>query len=428
MSFESFDLSPEILRAVAEEGYTEPTPVQQRAIPTILAGDDVMVGAQTGTGKTAGFALPLLHLLQSRPHAGKHRQPRVLILTPTRELTAQVGDSVKAYSRHLPLRTAIVYGGVKLKPQIDQLRKGVDIVVATPGRLLDHAGQKNVDLSAVEYLVLDEADRMLDMGFIQDIRRIIALMPARRQNLLFSATFSPDIERLAASFLNDPQRIQIARRNSAAEGVVHTVHPVDRSRKRELLIKLIKTHDWPQVLIFVNMKQSVDRLAQWLNKAGIQAAPIHGDKNQGQRTRALADFKKGKLRVLVATDVASRGLDIEDLPYVVNYELPEEVENYVHRIGRTGRAGRIGEAVSLVAADEMALLEEIEVLLDMEINREVIPGFEPDPRIKVVGTALKRRYRSSPDPFPASGDGKQDAPAEHWSKRVGPKGGGETAV
>jgi len=387
-------------------------------MPAILEGRDVMVGSQTGTGKTAGFTLPLLQFLHTRAGAGRKRQPRALILTPTRELAAQVADSVKTYGRHLPLRAAVVYGGVKLKPQIDQLHKGVDILVATPGRLLDHVGQKNVDLSAVEFLVLDEADRMLDMGFIPDIRRILSLLPARRQNLLFSATFSTDIERLASRLLNNPERIQIARSNSAAEGVQHLVHPVDRSNKRELLIRLFKQHDWSQVLIFVNMKQSVDRLAEWLNKAGIQAAPIHGDKNQGQRTRALADFKKGKLRVLVATDVASRGLDIEDLPHVVNYELPEEVENYIHRIGRTGRAGRVGEAVSLVAADEMVLLEEIEDLLDMEIPREVMPGFEPDPRIRVLGNNRRRKVRVDAGDLPAGGDQEQDGPVEHWSKRT----------
>jgi len=420
MTFDIFNFCPEIRRAITEQGYTEPTPVQHRAIPAVLAGRDVMVGSQTGTGKTAGFTLPLLQFLHDSPATDKDRRPRVLILTPTRELAAQVGDSVKTYSRHLPLRSAVVFGGVKLKPQIDTLRRGVDIVVATPGRLLDHARQKNIDLSAVEYLVLDEADRMLDMGFIQDIRRILSMLPAKRQSLLFSATFSPDIERLAARFLHDPERIQIARRNSAAEGVQHLVHPVDRSRKRELLIHLFKTHDWSQVLIFVNMKSSVDRLAQWLNKAGIQAAPIHGDKNQRQRTKALADFKKGRLRVLVATDVASRGLDIEELPHVVNYELPEEVENYVHRIGRTGRAGRVGEAVSLVAADEMVLLEEIENLLDMEIPQQVIAGFEPDPRIRVLGPGRRRRVRAPAESeLPAAAPPRQDAPVEHWSKRTG---------
>jgi ATP-dependent RNA helicase RhlE len=425
MSFDNFGLSTEILRAVAGEGYTEPTPVQRRAIPAIMEGRDVMVGAQTGTGKTAGFTLPMLQLLSTQQPAAGRKHPRALILTPTRELTAQVGESVKVYGRHLPLRSAVIYGGVKIKPQIEQLRKGVDIVIATPGRLLDHVGQKNVDLSRVEFLVLDEADRMLDMGFLPDIRRILALLPEKRQNLLFSATFSTEIERLAGSLLNSPQRIQIARSNSAADAVAHIVHPVDRSRKRDLLIKLIKDGEWTQVLVFVNMKHTVDRLAERLNKAGIQAMAIHGDKNQGQRTRALADFKKGRIRVLVATDVASRGLDIEQLPHVVNFELPLEVENYVHRIGRTGRAGHVGEAVSLVAADEVVLLEEIEKMLDMSISREVIPGFEPDPRIKVAGLALKRRLRSSytAPPSPGGSVPAQDTPIEHWSKRVGAKRG-----
>jgi ATP-dependent RNA helicase RhlE len=423
MSFANFGLSAGILRAVAGEGYTEPTPVQRRAIPAIMEGRDVMVGAQTGTGKTAGFTLPMLQLLSTRQPDADRKRPRALILTPTRELTAQVGQSVRTYGRHLSLRSAVIFGGVKIKPQTEQLRKGVDIVIATPGRLLDHVGQKNVDLSGVEFLVLDEADRMLDMGFLPDIRRILALLPARRQNLLFSATFSTEIEQLAGSLLNSPQRIQIARSNSAADAVAHIVHPVDRSRKRELLIKLIKDGEWTQVLVFVNMKHSVDRLAERLNKAGIQAMAIHGDKNQGQRIRALADFKKGKVRVLVATDVASRGLDIEQLPHVVNFELPLEVENYVHRIGRTGRAGHVGEAVSLVAVDEMVLLEEIEKMLDMPLPREVIPGFEPDPRIKVAGLAVKRRLRSSytTPPSPASPAPAQERPIEHWSKRIGAK-------
>lgn len=423
MSFDNFGLSTEILRAVAEQGYTEPTPVQRQSIPAIMDGRDVMVGAQTGTGKTAGFTLPMLQLLSTQPPPAGRKRPRALILTPTRELTAQVGESVKVYGRHLPLRSAVIFGGVKIKPQTEQLRKGVDIVTATPGRLLDHVGQRNVDLSGVEFLVLDEADRMLDMGFLPDIRRILALLPKKRQSLLFSATFSSDIERLAGSLLNSPQRIQIARSNSAAEAVEHVVHPVDRSRKRDLLIQLIKDGEWSQVLVFVNMKHSVDRLADRLNKAGIQAMAIHGDKNQGQRTRALADFKKGKVRVLVATDVASRGLDIEQLPHVVNYELPLEVENYVHRIGRTGRAGHVGEAVSLVAADEMVLLEEIETMLDMPLPRKIIPGFEPDPRIKVAGMALKRRLRSNYTAAPSTANPApaQEPPIEHWSKRVGAK-------
>ena len=408
MSFDDFGLLAEIRRAVAEQGYTTPTPVQSQAIPAILQGHDVMAGAQTGTGKTAGFTLPMLQLLCTRPQPAERKRPRALILTPTRELTAQVG----------------VFGGVKIKPQTEQLRKGVDIVIATPGRLLDHVGQGNLDLSGVEFLVLDEADRMLDMGFLPDIRRILALLPRQRQSLLFSATFSGEIEGLAASLLRNPLRIQVERSNSAAEAVAQRVHPVDRSRKRDLLIKLIQEGDWSQVLIFVNMKHSVDRLAERLNRAGVRSMAIHGDKNQGHRTRALADFKKGKVRVLVATDVASRGLDIEQLPHVVNYELPLEVENYVHRIGRTGRAGHVGEAVSLVAADEMVLLEEIEQMLDREIPREVIPGFEPDPRIKVAGLALKRKLRSNAAaPPPPENAAAQERPIEHWSKRVGVKRG-----
>ncbi len=419
MSFESFGLSREILRAVADQGYTEPTPVQKRAIPVILEGRDVMAGAQTGTGKTAGFTLPLLHLLNGRePQAGKKR-PRALILTPTRELAAQVAESVRTYGKHLPLKSTVVFGGVKINPQTEKLRKGVDVLVATPGRLLDHVSQKNADLSAVEILVLDEADRMLDMGFLPDIRRILSLLPARRQNLLFSATFPAEIRQLADSLLDRPERIQIAKSNSTAEGIKQVVHPVDRSRKCDLLIELIRNGDWQQVLVFVNMKDSVDWLANRIDKAGISAAPIHGDKSQGQRTRALSDFKKGKIRVLVATDVASRGLDIDQLPHVVNFELPEEAENYIHRIGRTGRAGLNGEAVSLAAADEMVLLEDIEAMLDVEIERRVVPGFEPDPRIRVAGGPKRRRRRPVAQTAESlSPDTQQDEPVEHWSKRT----------
>ena len=381
MSFEELGLRSELLRAVAEKGYTEPTPVQSQSIPPVLEGRDVMANAQTGTGKTAGFTLPLLQRLMASPAPGGEHPVRALILTPTRELTQQVSESVHTYGKYVPLRSTVVYGGVSIQPQIKKLRKGVDVLVATPGRLLDHVGQRNVSLSEVEILVLDEADRMLDMGFLPDIRRILELLPKKRQNLLFSATFSDDIERLARRLLRDPVRIQVAPRNTPTELVTHRVFLVDRSDKRKLLQDLITQHDWRQVLVFTNMKHVAGRLADQLHRAGIKAVAIHGDKSQGQRTKALEDFKENRMQVLVATDVASRGLDIYQLPHVVNYELPDYPENYIHRIGRTGRAGLKGEAVSLVAGDEVPLLEAIEAVIGVEIPREIMPGYEPDPRI-----------------------------------------------
>ncbi|MCC6302241.1 MAG: DEAD/DEAH box helicase [Gammaproteobacteria bacterium] len=382
MSFDTLGLSAAVLRAVAEQGYTEPTPIQRQAIPVILAGGDILAGAQTGTGKTAGFTLPLLQLLNARPHAGGRRHVRALILAPTRELAAQVGDSVAAYGRHLPLKSAVIFGGVGINPQIATLRRGVDILIATPGRLLDHVAQKNVDLSRIEILVLDEADRMLDMGFIHDIRRILALLPKQRQNLLFSATFPDEIKRLADSLLRDPALIEVARRNTAAETVTQTIHPVDRTRKRELLSYLIGSRNWRQVLVFTRTKHGADRLARQLESDGIRCAAIHGNKSQGARTRALADFKQGTVRALVATDIAARGIDIDQLPHVVNFELPNVPEDYVHRIGRTGRAGNEGAAVSLVCVDELKLLQDIERVIKRPIPREVVPGYEPDPSIK----------------------------------------------
>ncbi|MEM1240764.1 MAG: DEAD/DEAH box helicase [Cyanobacteria bacterium P01_H01_bin.26] len=384
MSFDTLGLCAELLRAIDEQGYTEPTPIQQQAIPVILDGHDVMAGAQTGTGKTAGFTLPMLQRLSQSP-APKGRRPiRALVLTPTRELAAQVGDSIETYGRHLPLRSAVVFGGVKINPQIRQLRHGVDILVATPGRLLDHAGQKTVDLSQVEILVLDEADRMLDMGFIHDIRKVLAILPEQRyrQSLLFSATFSKDIKRLAGNLLNQPKLIEVAVQNATADGIQQVIYPVDKSRKRELLSHMIGSRNWRQVLVFTRTKHGANRLAQQLEKDGLSAAAIHGNKSQGARTRALAAFKSGKVRVLVATDIAARGLDIAQLPHVVNYELPNVAEDYVHRIGRTGRAGSEGEAVSLVCVDEHKLLRAIERLLRQDIPKLVLPGYEPDPRIK----------------------------------------------
>src|SRR6476659_1730060 len=371
MSFNHLGLSPELLRAVAHEGYTEPTPVQTQAIPFVLGGRDLLAGAQTGTGKTAAFVLPMIQRL----HASRPTGPRViraLILTPTREPALQVEESVRTYGAQQPIRSTTIYGGVGFDPQVRALRGGPEIVVATPGRLLDHVGQRTIALSRVEILVLDEADRMLDMGFIRDIRKILAILPSRRQNLLFSATFSDEIRRLADGLLRDPAFVQVTPRNTATELVTQVVHPVDRERKRELLSHLIKTGRIDQALVFTRTKHGANRLAEQLVRDGINANAIHGNKSQGQRVRALADFKAGRVAILVATDIAARGLDIEALPHVVNFELPMVPEDYVHRIGRTGRAGVDGDAVSLVCVDELKLLGEIERVLGTRIPREVI--------------------------------------------------------
>jgi ATP-dependent RNA helicase RhlE len=376
-SFESLGLVPELVRAVTEEGYTQPTPVQAQAIPLILAGRDVLAGAQTGTGKTAGFTLPMLQRLSRHAHHGGRHAVRALVLTPTRELAAQVEESVRTYGRHLKLRSALVFGGVGMQPQVDALRHGVDVLVATPGRLLDHLGQKTVNLSHVEILVLDEADRMLDMGFIRDIRRVLSVLPPKRQNLLFSATFTDEIRELAEGLLDDPASVEVARRNAESELVAQRIHPVAKDRKRALLSHLVKSGDWHQVLVFTRTKHGANRLAEQLAKDGVEATAIHGNKSQGARTRALAGFKSGEVRVLVATDIAARGLDIEELPHVVNFELPNVPEDYVHRIGRTGRAGSTGEAISLVSPDENPFLADIEKLLRRKLDRAVVPGFEP---------------------------------------------------
>ncbi|WP_058913890.1 ATP-dependent RNA helicase RhlE [Entomohabitans teleogrylli] len=396
MSFDSLGLSDDILRAVAEQGYREPTPVQRQAIPVVLAGRDLMASAQTGTGKTAGFTLPLLQRLsQDAPHLKGRRPVRALILTPTRELAAQVGENVRDYSKYLNIRSLVVFGGVSINPQMMKLRGGVDVLVATPGRLLDLEHQNAVKLDHVEILVLDEADRMLDMGFIHDIRRVLAKLPARRQNLLFSATFSDEIKALAEKLLHNPQEVEVARRNAPSEQVTQHVHFVDKKRKRELLSYLIGKDNWQQVLVFTRTKHGANHLAEQLNKDGITAAAIHGNKSQGARTRALADFKAGAIRVLVATDIAARGLDIEELPYVVNYELPNVPEDYVHRIGRTGRAAATGQALSLVCVDEHKLLRDIERLLKREIPRIAVPGYEPDPSIKAEPIQNGRQQRGS---------------------------------
>jgi ATP-dependent RNA helicase RhlE len=415
MLFNELGLSAELLRAIDEKGYDTVTPIQRQAIPVVLKGGDVLAGAQTGTGKTAGFTLPLLHLLQ---HAKRERrQVRALILTPTRELAAQVEQSVRDYGRFLPFRSIAIFGGVSINTQISKLRKGVDIVIATPGRLLDHLQQKTIDLSAVEILVLDEADRMLDMGFIRDIRRIMKVLPSKRQTLLFSATFSDEIRRLAADLLKSPTEIQVAARNATVDTVVQTVHPVDRERKRELLSHRIGTENWRQVLVFTRTKRGADRLAKQLSDDGLGAVAIHGNKSQGARTRALADFKAGKVRVLVATDIAARGLDIERLPHVVNYELPHVAEDYVHRIGRTARAGQDGQAISLVCVDEHGLLRDIEKLLKSGINREVINGYEPNPRIKAEPIQTGRGPRPGGQrPGPRKG-GRSGGPKDFRSQQ-----------
>ncbi len=382
MSFNNLGLSKPILQAIAEQGYTEPTPIQKQAIPTILSRKDVLAGAQTGTGKTAGFTLPLLQLLSEEERGNSKSHVRALIVTPTRELAAQVGESVVTYGKHLPFKSAVIFGGVKINPQITTLRKGVDILIATPGRLLDHVSQKTVDLSKVEYLILDEADRMLDMGFIHDIKKILALLPKKRQNLLFSATYSEDIKKLSNKLLNNPVLIEVAKSNASAESVEQVIHPVDKARKRELLTHLIKEGKWKQVLVFTRTKHGANRLSGQLEKDGIPAAAIHGNKSQNARTKALADFKAGTVRVLVATDIAARGIDIDQLPHVVNYELPNVSEDYVHRIGRTGRAGNEGEAMSLVCVDELELLANIEKLIGRKITNIKVPGFRVDPLIE----------------------------------------------
>ena len=383
MKFTELGLRAEILRSIAEQGYDTPTPIQSQAIPAVLSRRDLMAAAQTGTGKTAGFTLPILELLsQDASLSIKRFKPRALVLVPTRELAMQVQQSVFTYGKYLHLRSAAIYGGVAIGPQTRLLKSGVDIVVATPGRLLDHVAQRGIDLSGIEILVLDEADRMLDMGFIRDIRKVLALLPKRKQSLLFSATFSGEIRELATGLLHDPANVEVARRNAPAEAVAQCVYHVDRDRKRDLLVRLIEDNHWHQVLVFTRTKHGADALAERLCKARISAAALHGNKSQGQRIRALDDFKKLKINVLVATDIAARGIDIDELPHVVNYELPNVPEDYVHRIGRTGRAGASGEATSLVCIDEHKLLRDIERLLKREIEKRVLPGFEPDPKIK----------------------------------------------
>ena len=395
MKFSDLGLSEAIVRAVAETGYTAPTPIQSQAIPAVLNGGDLLAGAQTGTGKTAGFTLPVLHRLSTDAFGSKlanntsPRPIRALILTPTRELAAQVEESVKTYGNYTKLNSAVIFGGVSINPQIKLLKHGVDILVATPGRLLDHMGQGTVKLDKIEILILDEADRMLDMGFIRDIRKVLAALPPKRQNLLFSATFSDEIKALADGLLDQPKTIEVARRNSTVEIISQKIHPVDRDKKHPMLSHLIRTHAWTQVLVFTRTKHGANKLVEQLGRDGVKAMAIHGNKSQTARTRALAEFKDGTLQCLVATDIAARGIDIDQLPHVVNYDLPNVPEDYVHRIGRTGRAGAKGEAVSLVCVDEHTMLRDIERLIKQTLPREVIPGFEPDPNAKAQPIQLR---------------------------------------
>ena len=434
MSFKSLGLRPEVLSAVEKAGYKTPTPIQKKAIPLVIDGQDVMAGAQTGTGKTAGFTLPILHRISQNRVKG--RPIRALVLVPTRELAAQVFDNVKTYSQHLKIRPAVMFGGVSIRPQISQLRSGVDILIATPGRLLDHVNQGTVELDQVETLVLDEADRMLDMGFIPDIRRVVKLVPEQRQTLFFSATFSNEIKKLAANFLNNPAKVQIAQQNSTAERVSQVVQLVDQSRKRELLSFMVGSNDWHQVLVFTRTKHGANRLATQLTKDGIKSAAIHGNKSQGARTRALAEFKEGRLCVLVATDIAARGLDIDQLPHVINFELPHKPEDYVHRIGRTGRAGREGEAISFVCREETKQLRDIEKLLKFQIPQTTTEGYEPDgPALGKIRPEQpnkkqpnkKKPFRKRSDNEQRSGEGKRrpSRKGKGGEQKSGDKGAGQ---
>jgi ATP-dependent RNA helicase RhlE len=425
MLFTDLKLSEPLLKAISDQGYTTPSPVQAQAIPYILEGRDMLAGAQTGTGKTAGFTLPMLEILSRKTHNTKApKQVRALILTPTRELAAQVGESVKLYGKYLKFKSAIIFGGVGMQPQVAALRQGVDIVIATPGRLLDHMSQGTIDLRHVEILILDEADRMLDMGFIKDIRRVISVLPQKRQNLLFSATYSDDIKSLCESILRNPAIVEVARRNTSSELVTQRVILVDCARKSALFGHLAVENNWKQVLVFTRTKHQANKLSDYLQKIGVSATAIHGNKSQAARTKALADFKAGSVRILVATDIAARGLDIDQLPHVVNLELPNIAEDYVHRIGRTGRAGNEGEAISLVCVDEYDYLKSIERLIGKKFDREVVVGFEPDPAIIAMPILQGRGFghgNHSPSGKPQgqkreSGTRQQDGGRNHNSK------------
>ena len=424
MLFTDLGLSEPILRAIAEEGYTSPTPIQAKSIPAVLKGGDLLAAAQTGTGKTAGFTLPILQRLSTTKANSGKRLLRVLILTPTRELAAQVQESVDTYGKYTDLKSAVIFGGVGANPQIKAIAAGLDILVATPGRLLDLMSQKCVSLSDIEILVLDEADRMLDMGFLRDIKKILAALPKKRQNLLFSATFSSEIKQLADGLLNAPELIEVARSNSANEAIAQLIHPVDRTKKHPLLAHLIQSNDWKQVLVFTRTKHGANKLVTQLEKDGITSMAIHGNKSQTARTKALADFKAGKLTALVATDIAARGIDIDQLPHVVNYDLPNVSEDYVHRIGRTGRAGSNGVAVSLVCIDEHQMLRDIEKLIKQKLPQEVIAGFEPDPNAVAQPIQLRsQQHQQSRKPkatSSGSGAGKGGGAGRAPAKRSSP--------
>lgn len=406
MRFDELGLAPELLRAISDQGYTDPTPIQAQAIPIVLAGNDLMGGAQTGTGKTAAFTLPLLqrilHFASSSPSPARH-PVRILMLAPTRELAIQVYESVKTYSKHIPIRSLCTYGGVDIRPQIDEIRLGVEVLVATPGRLLDLVEQKCLNFGSVQALVLDEADRMLDMGFIPDVTRIINLLPKERQSLLFSATFSEEIKKLADKMLRSPVLIEVAKRNTVSEMITHRVHPVAADAKRALLVKLLRSSEFNQVLVFTRTKIETNRLARELQRAGVAADSIHGDKSQLDRLKALEAFKNGTVLVLVATDVAARGLDIDDLPHVINFELPHTPEDYIHRIGRTGRAGRQGTAISLVSADEVQYLVDIEKLIKLQVEQLVVPGFEPESDYEYPPSGRRSRHRRPTAPAASGG-------------------------
>jgi len=416
MLFTDLGLSEPLLRAIAEEGYTSPTPIQAKSIPAVLKGGDLLAAAQTGTGKTAGFTLPILQRLSSSAKSGNgKRLLKVLILTPTRELAAQVQESVMTYGKYTNLKSAVIFGGVGANPQIKAIAAGLDILVATPGRLLDLMSQKCVSLNDIEILVLDEADRMLDMGFLRDIKKILAVLPKKRQNLLFSATFSDEIKSLADGLLNSPELIEVARSNSTNEAIAQLIHPVDRNKKQPLLAHLIKTNNWKQVLVFTRTKHGANKLVTQLEKDGITCMAIHGNKSQTARTKALADFKAGKLTALIATDIAARGIDIDQLPHVVNYDLPNVSEDYVHRIGRTGRAGSNGVAVSLVCVDEHQMLRDIEKLIKQKLPQEVITGFEPDPN--AVAQPIQLRSQQHQQSRKPGGTGKPTAKRSSPPKR-----------
>jgi ATP-dependent RNA helicase RhlE len=417
MSFESLGLSPTLLRALAEQGYAEPTPIQAAAIPVVLEGHDLLAAAQTGTGKTAAFALPLLQRLADAP-AGS-RKPRVLVLTPTRELAAQIDDNLRAYARYLKVRSAVIFGGVGMSPQVNALRRGVDVVIATPGRLIDHMQQRTVDLSGIDVLVLDEADRMLDMGFLPALKRILSALPASRQTLLFSATFAAPIKALAMQFMHQPREVSVTPPNTVTQLVTHRVHPVDAARKRDLLLHVLSEDSRRQTLVFSRTKHGADKLVKFLEASGLRAAAIHGNKSQNARTRALADFKSGRITVLVATDIAARGIDIDQLPVVINHDLPMVAEDYVHRIGRTGRAGSEGLALSLVSHDESGLLRDIRKLLDQDIAITEVAGFEPSAPLRLdAGAPRPKQGQRQPRP-PRQGGPSSARPHGHGAPNGG---------